>query len=310
MRHSFREADFDALTSLWNEFFAERYHVDPAILRFNTVESPTFDWGASGIAGDPKAPTAFLVVKKSPASLYRGPDPDQAHLACVAYRGVNEAIDLMADAKRMLINRGICRIQFGRDSRHFFPGCPTDCGNLRDFLMIEGFVGDDEQVDLERDLGSYKNTFEMPEGCEARPVQPDDVPFLTGFLDREFPGRWAYDVRQKMELEGRCDFVHGLFRDGKIVGFALLQDSSHRCPIGGAVWRRDLGEDWGSLGPIGVGRAERAKGCGHALLGASLERLRDCGIRRCIVDWTTLKSFYGRHGFEPARTYEGKALGL
>ena len=104
--------------------------------------------------------------------------------------------------------------------------------------------------------------------------------------------------------------VHGLFTEGELHGFALLQDKSTPRPIGGAVWRMDLGDDWGSLGPIGISRSVRGRGFGDGLLASSLLELRRRGCRRTIIDWTTLADFYGKHGFVPTRTYRRTTLSL
>ena len=96
----------------------------------------------------------------------------------------------------------------------------------------------------------------------------------------------------------------------RIEGFALIQDSSNRYPIGGAVWHKDLGQSWGSLGPIGVSTAVRGSGRGGYLLGSALQILRDRGCQRTIIDWTTLTDFYGKFGFEVSRSYASMSLRL
>jgi GNAT superfamily N-acetyltransferase len=335
LRVSFEKADFDALAELWKGCFIEQYHVDAALLKANTVDSPVFDWGASCIEIDGGKPTAFVAVKKSAApKLYKGPDPDQAHLTALAYEDPMVGIDLMAHTKSVLRNRGVYKLLFGQDSRHIFPGCPAECTALRDFLIIEGFQEHGEVLDFERDLDSYEppassleslKTTASPEGgkepqtsaaqvltsaAEVRPVTLEELPLLRIFLNREFPGRWAYDVLAKIETEGRPEMVYGLFVNKACEGFALTQDASHVLPIGGAIWRQSLGDNWASLGPIGVSKAKRGQGYGDALLAATLTGLRERGRRRCIVDWTTLTDFYGRHGFEVSRRYRQFTLRL
>jgi predicted N-acetyltransferase YhbS len=310
MRQSFVKADFDALARFWNGFYPERYRIDSDLLRQNSVGSPTFDWGASFVETEGEEIQGFVLVKRSPASLYKGPDKDQAHLCAIAYREPMIGLDLLADVKRTLRNRGITRIDFGQDSRHFFPGCPTDFRALADFLMVEGFAPGGESHDLERDLSDYQNPAPRTVGDEYRILTKSDVPSLDDFISREFPGRWTYDVIHKVGVEGHPHCIFGFLRDGKVEGFALLQDDGCKVPIGGAVWRNDLGEKWGSLGPIGVSKKVRGQGCGNALLGAALEELRDRGVKRCIIDWTGLVDFYGKHGFQVTRSYQSLSLPL
>jgi predicted N-acetyltransferase YhbS len=51
-------------------------------------------------------------------------------------------------------------------------------------------------------------------------------------------------------------------------------------------------------------------GHGGRLLDAGLRRLRDHGVAGCVIDWTSLLTFYGKFGFAPQRVYEmlGKRL--
>lgn len=326
MRVGFQKADFEALAELWGRAYPARYRVTPELLRAKTTESPLFDWGASFIDVGTDGPTGFVAVKRSAGRLYKGPDKDQAHLTAIAFDDPLVAIDLMAMAKQVLRERGIQALRFGQDAGHFFPGCPSDCQHLRDFLIVEGFVEGDEVVDLERDLTSYDPPAETLQPLKAwsaeqcpelgpgeagvAPISTECVPALREFLYREFPGRWSYDTLRLLEREERHDGVFALYVDGAIEGFALTQAEGQKIPIGGAVWHLDLGERWGSLGPIGVSRAMRGKGLGGALLGASLCALRDRGVKRCIIDWTNLVEFYGKHGFEPTRTYRVFTLEL
>lgn len=311
MRISFRDADWDALARLWSDFYPERYHVDAAILKQNTVECPVFDWGASAIEVMDDETLGFVAVKKSAnPSLWPGANQDTYHLSAIAYREPETGIDLMAQTKRTVANRGGHRLLFGMDSRHFFPGCPEDCQKLCSFLMVEGFEKTGGHFDMERDLSGYSNPVEPTPGVKFREVTEADVSSLRTFLQREFPGRWAHDVMDKVKIEGAANTCFGAFDGDLLIGFALIQDWRHKLPIGGAVWRTSLGEKWGSLGPIGVAESERKRGIGHSLLGSALTNLKNRGVGPCIIDWTTLEDFYGKHGFEVSRRYKTAALTL
>lgn len=322
MRIGFDKANFDQLAALWNDVYPEKFAVDAEILRRNTVDSHLFDWGSSIIEVDNGVPIAFLAVKKSAAPLFRGPDPDQAHITALAFRNPLCAVDLMSYAKKLLLNRGVYKLIFGQDTRHFFPGCPEEMSSLRDFLMVEGFEEGSEQVDLEADLAQYDPPsdvlmplssypgLEAESGPSVKPISDEHRDLLREFLEREFPGRWRYDTFAKISEEERSDFVYGLFIDGRIEGFAITQDWTHRLPIAGCVWRKNLGDQWGGLGPIGVSKSLRGQGYGDALLAASLLGLKQRGVRRCIIDWTNLVDFYGKHGFDVSRRYKTFTLQL
>jgi GNAT superfamily N-acetyltransferase len=309
MKHSFRTVDFDRLAEFWNGFYPARYRIDADLLRQHSVESPVFDWGASCVEEADGEILAFVIVKKSPVTLYGGADPDKTHLSAIGYCDAPYGVDLLADVKTLLRNRGVATLVFGQDSRHFFPGCPDDFPTLAGFLMVEGFEEVGLVNDLERDLSDYENKFPAPTGDELRVLEERDIPALEAFLYREFPYRWRYDTMSKVAIEGpSC--VFGLFHGDRVDGFAMIQNWTQHTAINGGTWRNDLGDHWGALGAIGVAKALRGHGSGNALLGAALSHLRDLGVRRCIIDWTGLVEFYGKHGFEVSRRYREFALKL
>ena len=128
------------------------------------------------------------------------------------------------------------------------------------------------------------------------------------FFEREFPGRWKYDILTKIEKEGTYNGIVILLHKGGVHGFASLQDVNSKYPIAGAVWRNSLGPNWGTLGPIGVSQKVRGHGWGGAMLSAGLLELQRRGTKRCLIDWTTLDEFYGKHGFEKTRIYQAGRL--
>jgi predicted N-acetyltransferase YhbS len=310
MRINFRQADFDALAEVWNNFYPAEYQIDAALLKQNTVDSPTFDWGASLIEVMDDRVMGFVAVKQSTARLYPGWPQDTAHLSAIAYAESDTAVDLLAEVKGILTNRGTHRVVFGMDSRHFFPGCPVTTHALCDLLLVEGFQNGEPCYDVERDLTNYEAPFPISEAATYRSIQKEDQQALEELLKDQFSRRWHYDVLNKIEAEGRADFVIGAFDGEECIGFAMTQDSSHKLTISGAVWHADLGDNWGALGPIGVTEGRRGEGIGHGLLSSALLDLKGRNVHRCIIDWTVLTDFYGKHGFEPTRTYYFKALTL
>lgn len=309
-RTDFRQADFKRLHEQWCAFYPDKYHVDVELLERNTVGCPLFDWGASAIALDGEKVIGFVTVKRSAGGFYKVVDPDDVHINAIAFTDPDIGVDLMTYAKRVLRDRGYTRLRFGQDEHHFFPGCPSDIRTLCSFLLVEGFESDGVVHDLEANLANYKNPARAVKGVELRPLKSKEHSGLVRFFDSTFPGRWKFDVMEKIEAEGIDKCVFGLVKDGEIQGFALIQSREQKRPIGGAVWHESLGENWGALGPIGISTSMRGRGFGDALLGASLEALKSRGVERCIIDWTGLVDFYGRHGFEVTRTYESLSLGL
>lgn len=311
MRVSFRHADFDALTELWNRVHPEKYRIDREILELNTVQNPLFDWGASQVElDDDLKACGFVVIKSSPFRLYPGPDRDVSYLSAAVSEDNRCCVDLLTHAKAVLRERGVYRLHFGGDWRHFFPGCPLDIPRLKDLLIVEGFDEGGDQHDVQRDISDYAPPSGVQLSDSVRRLEMSDAPALDTFLEREFPGRWRFDTLKKIEEEGRADFIFGLWNEGELHGFALTQDASHLAPGCGAVWRNSLGDDWCCLGPIGVSESVRGKGLGDALLGSALDAMRREGKRNCLIDWTGLLDWYGKHGFRPVNSYLSFSLQL
>lgn len=316
MLQTFRKANCEDLTEFWNRNLPPKYHVDSVILRANTFECPTLDWGASFVSlNEDGEVNGFVAIKHPSTRLYPVRDPDEAHLSAIVFKEAKIAIDLLKASKRVLRERGIQSLTFGRDSAHFFPGCPTDLPALKDLLLIEGFEGNGEHVDLVRDVSDYEapaGVQVLPEQGEisSRPLTPKEVQNLKIFLENTFPGRWVYDTSCKLESESDPTFVQGLFVNDHLKGFAVLQNPTCKKAISGAVWRKYLGENWCTLGPIGICPSVRGKGLGDALLASALTRLKNEGMKNCLIDWTTLTAWYEKHGFKVANTYKSLTLKL
>ena len=293
------------LATLWNRYYPKKFALDAGLMQGHVVDSPLIDWQRSSWVRSGNDLTSAAIVKRSPIELYAGPDPSQVHLSFLA-GDTKEATAAILDAT-LAKNAPASKFLFGQDSRHFLPGVPLECEELANLLLSRGFEEGGLAVDLERDLSDYQ----PPVGClnpltgdvYVRRLVTSDRDNLIEFFDREFPARWKFDTMNKWDVEGQPQFVFGLFVDGQIHGFALTHEHEAKLPIGGAVWRNDLGANWGSLGPIGNSREVRGRGLGDALLGAALLELSRSGVRQCIIDWTTLVDFYGRHGFVVNRRY-------
>ena len=296
MTRPFTEADLPFALECWNSFYSAKYSITPQLLKRATVGSKLFL---------PNQSTAweggFIAFKASaPGHLFPGDKLATAHIGACAATDANELKAVLSNAIPGLKQDGFNRLVFGGDGDHLFPGCPDECTDLQAVLESAGFTKPDSfEVDVERDLVDYEPTGAIPPGI--RICTPDDHSLLNEFLARAFPGRWHHDVMLQFEEEPTR--VAGAFVGGRCEGFALLEHWTSHNRIGGAMWYLDLGKNWGSLGPIGVSTNVRGQGYGNGLLTFGLTHLQSIGVRRTIIDWTTLIDFYGKHGFEVARKY-------
>ncbi|RYG87488.1 hypothetical protein EON77_02080, partial [bacterium] len=229
-----RGASIPQIVDLFNRTAGERYRVDERLVAFNTVECSGFDWGASLVMQDDDGPLlGFVAFKRAPSSLYRVNDVDEIHLSALGFLDADCGFELFEAAKGRIMDRGFSRIVYGGDTRHFWPGVPTDVPLLNNFLSVQGFEMGAEIMDLERDLAGYTATRAIPEGATLRPLTNHDLPSLGRFLRAEFPHRWRYDVEAKVEAEGDPATVFGLLIDEEVRGFALVQREGAKAPVSG-----------------------------------------------------------------------------
>lgn len=296
----------------WDSYVPVRYGVPRQAIRANVLECPVLIPEASfGFWEDQRL--VGWVASKAPSGEYEARDPDRAHLTALVFERVEVGRRLLVAALEALHELGYRSVQFGGDWRHFFAGSPTDWPEIDILLESYGLDVTVEVVDLVGDLDRY---FGLPrelapefDGVEMRPCRRDDWSRVERFLAREFPGRWRADARAKWEAEPEPAFMHGLFVEGDCEGFAITQRRNCKLPIAGMVWAPELFEvPWAALGPIGLSKEVRGHGLGDALLSNALLALKREGVRRCLIDWTTLGEFYKRHGFKVFTTYRQRVI--
>ena len=299
----------DVLADYWNRRLPKKFRVDAQLIRMLGRHHMTYLHDASFVAFEGEELVGFIETKASPSELYSGPDPDLIHVHSLAFRDVEIGTSLITQVLGVFPSNTLV---FGQDNGHFWPGVPLDWDEGRAVLDEMGFqpVGG-ESVDVERDLVDFEPLKSVElfsrDGVDLKRGKPGDGAKLDAFMRQEFPGRWRYDVLQKFSKEPADLFL--LWLGESVQGFAFTQtQATTEVPIGGAVWHHDLGENWGALGPIGVGQKVRGMGFGGALLAGSLDELKKGGVRRCIIDWTDLAEFYAKCGFEVTRRYQGMSF--
>lgn len=295
------EAKADALAELHNQTYPAKYRVSGNLIDQQIIRSPLL-LDDSLAAWEGKTLIGALALKRpAKGHLWRGEPRHTIHAALIA--GSREAISgLLREAPSG-------DLHFGSDHDHLLHGVPPEVFDLfRDWEFGE------ETVDMEGDLAGYQapqgSLYPLEtHGCEVRTATHDDRHELDRFLAREFAGRWRHDTMRKVLIDGEPQEIDLLLnQEGEVIGFSFTQSPASTRPIGGAVFHEDLGDNWRGLGPIGISMTARGKGLGNALLAASLQRLKDSGGRRCIIDWTTLDDWYGMHGFGVARRYRAARL--
>lgn len=196
---------------------------------------------------------------------------------------------------------------------HLLPGIPAENEAAREFFSHREYSQWRECADLSREL----HDFEIPEkvlraldanpGVEMRPARENESAALIDFVAREFPGGWNYSTRAHFKRSGKAsNFIIALEQNSngcEIIGFCHTADFNSNWLLPSTYWFPLLGEKFGGLGPVGLGKAQRKRGLGLALTAVSVADLKARGVEKMGIDWTNLIAFYEQLGFQVWKRY-------
>lgn len=308
------------LLALWSRRWGDQFPLDLALWRQNTEADPRhFRREQCWIIEEGEAIVGSLALKTpDDPPAWPGQDPRHAWVSFLLVEPGREpelAPPLLDHALGRLRSAGLGSVAYGGDPSHFFPGAPENDGALGRILQTAGFRPGEIICDLVADLQDYRRRTEVARALRRTDTtvsacDPADTPALLQFIDSSFPGRWAYETRQRLALEPTPADILVIKRGAEVIGFCHTYHRGSR-RIGPSIsWRGAIGDHYGGIGPIGVAPAFRRQGLGFALLAQAVEHLRRHGVTRAVIDWTTLVDFYRRLGFQVWRTYRSWRLSL
>ncbi len=305
-------SDLTAVAAIWTAAYGPDMAISERLVAFNTrAATGALQAGRLIVQGNAMTgnPVGFVLASALPGQPDVSP-PEIGWIDAIAVRpdfqrqGAGTA--LLAWAEEWLRAQGCTSSRLGGSLRPFVPGLPVSLGT-QDFFRNRGYNDRASCAwtwDVARDLTEYASpsgAMKKVEG-ELRPAEPGEENALLAFLQREFPDRWRFDFQEFMRENGRISDYQVLWTPRGIGGFCHLSFEDSWRPME-RFYPNRLPRPWGQAGPIGVGADLRGKGYGAAVLDAGLHRLRDSGVRGCVIDWTGLLDFYGRFGFAPYRHY-------
>ncbi len=304
----FEPSDCDPAAAIWTAACGPDLALSPSFVEYN-IRLAAGAVQAGRVALQGSQPTGFVLASALPASPHVSP-PQFGWIDAVAVspafqrQGIGSA--LLAWAEGWLAGQGCVYARLGGSLRPFAPGLPVEL-NSSQFFDKRGYhdrAGGTVSWDVAHDLGEYQipNTKYQMSNSEIRAARPGQEEAIVDFFERSFPGRWQFEFLEFLREGGRMSDYVLLWTERGVDGFARLTFEDSERPLERLYMHR-LPRPWGQLGPIGVSDNCRGKGYGGALLDAGLRRLRERGVRGCVIDWTSLVDFYGKFGFRPYRQY-------
>lgn len=308
MIDSWKKENIPEIVEVWNRNFAQSYHVNDTTLMSKIInDSDLFAPGTFVCVQEGKI-VGFIATKISDNSLPEYQNTAWLSALLVDKNEQDKGIGsfMYAKAEEELKKIGILKLIVAGEMNNFFSGIPNPSEKSKSFFAKLDFqLNGGEHYDLSADVStidfdSLPVAVNRSEEFVSRPVSEQDIPALQLFFDTEFPGRWEYEIMTYMKNGGDFEHVVVLCRGQEVKGFCKIHVSQ-----GEDEFTAQLGNSWGSLGPIGISKDIRGTGLGNRILCDSLIQLKRLGAHNVNIDWTILKGFYGQFGFTPWRTYLG-----
>lgn len=303
MFKSITKQDIDGIIKLWEYNFDEKYHIDRNRFIKNVFDDIDFYSDGSFILKIDNKVVGLIIVKLNNRNIEEYENCAWLNILLVdkKFRHHGYGMSLYKLSEKKLINLGIKKILLGGDVNNFFSGIPEPTYEVERFFKDLGFQLNEQHFDLMADVSKLDFSklnveINMDSSYIVKEFRLNDINALNKFFDKNFPGRWKYEINNYIENSRDFRNLILMWCGKSVIGFCKINmDATGN----------------GSLGPIGIDIDYRGKKLGNKLLLESLNLLKMRGTRNVIIDWTILKEFYGQFGFRPYKFYRSgfKELG-
>lgn len=300
----YRGRDEEQLLALWNAALPFD-PIDLATFRCKVLLDPNFhpDWLLVAEAGGRLAGFCLCLIRRVPFEKI-GMQPESGWISgfgvhpAFRRRGVGAA--LLDRALDLFRGEGRKTVSIAPYIPNYFvPGVDVHhCADGVAFLEKRGFAVVDRPMSMDtqlvrRDLRPFMERQEVlarEQGVEVRPLRPEEIPDLMGFLQAHMPDDWVRHARQVLfdiaRGSGGYDQFTVAVKDDEVVGYCQFE-----------------GEHFG---PFGVREGMQGRGIGTVLLATCLQTMQARGLHTAFVLWTSDENadkVYSRFGFQETRRF-------
>ncbi|HHU81180.1 MAG TPA: GNAT family N-acetyltransferase [Acholeplasmataceae bacterium] len=304
-------SDYKPLIDLWNHEFGFIYPISEELFYRNVVKSDdVLDEGSYTVVDDNDQVIGFIVTK-----VWNRPFPipayeDRAWISLIYVipkerkKGIGTL--LLNKAESEIKRLGKRTIQIGRDCENFFPGVPFDMKGSYKWFINRGYDAIGETNDLIRSVTNNLTLIPTKDiDYEVRFATRSDRDKIIKFMEKNFPGRWQYEVTDYFDAGGTGrEYLIAIDNDN-VIGFTRVNDQSTLDELinYNLTWRNRFSA-LGGIGPLGVDADYRKQNLGFHMVATAVNSLIERKVSDIIIDWTSLVDFYRKFGFEVWKSYK------
>lgn len=299
----YRYDDEDALLATWNAALPGD-PIDHAAFRRKVLLDANFDPDWLRVAERDGALTGFCLALRRRVPLEGvGLEPERAWVTALGVRpdarGAGIGTRLLEDVVERCAAEGRRKLLIAPYAPNYFvPG--VDEARYADglaFLLRHGFSVANRPLSMDASIVTFdfapfheRQARLLAEGIEVRPLLPNEIPLLVGFLEAHMPGDWLRHAREVL-----TDAARGLARFDQFVVAIRQGEVLGYC-----------GSEAEHFGPFGVRDDWQGRGIGTVLLATCIEHMRRRGLHNAWVLWTSdtaANGVYARLGFRETRRF-------
>lgn len=304
-------SDYKPLIDLWNHEFGFIYPISEELFYRNVVKSDdVLDEGSYTVVDDNDQVIGFIVTKVWNRSFSIPAYEDRAWISLIYVipkerkKGIGTL--LLNKAESEIKRLGKRTIQIGRDCENFFPGIPFDMKGSYKWFINRGYDAIGETNDLIRSVTNNSTLIPTKDiDYEVRFATRSDRDKIIKFMEKNFPGRWQYEVTDYFDAGGTGrEYLIAIDNDN-VIGFTRVNDQSTLDELinYNLTWRNRFSA-LGGIGPLGVDADYRKQNLGFYMVATAVNSLIERKVSDIIIDWTSLVDFYRKFGFEVWKSYK------
>ena len=285
-RISVRDAKNQFLAT-WNMEFADEFRLSERVFDEKILHADNLMSEVSFALVHKNHYVGMIVLKRSPKD-------DMFHVGLIhvkhVWRRKNIATRMLRETMDKVTEKKPVIFVTGTEADCLLSGVPTESG--RTFFEALGFKKTKENMNL---IAHHQpSAIKAPDDdVTIRRAKHDDDKRMVHQINREhFSIRWANEVNESDPYD-----IFVLRKNGSIIGYVRTGFPDGPV-IPYSVNFHDAYECLGGIGPLGLLPTERGHGYGRYMVNYALRALFDAGASDVMVDWTSLKTFYRKCGFE------------